>query len=111
MFAFEILTIRYILQLILVNGWLDSTPVAEVQIVSNLFRATQLPLLETLAGPDSGAYSNEADVLETHYQTTFFGPNYPRLSAIKTAHDPDDLFIVRAGVGSERWDEWGLCRV
>lgn len=71
-----------------------------------------MPKLDVLAGgPGSGSYSNEADVREPHFQTTFFGPNYPRLSAIKTRYDPHDLFIVGAGVGSERWDAEGMCRV
>ncbi|KAF7377559.1 FAD-binding domain-containing protein [Mycena sanguinolenta] len=70
-----------------------------------------LPIMEEIAGSNAGAYSNEADVLEPNFQTTFFGPNYGKLSAIKSKYDPDDLFIVGAGVGSERWDEWGLCRV
>lgn len=43
-----------------------------------------------------------------NFQSTFkcFGPNYPRLSAIKTKYDLADLFIVKLeadhGVGSER---------
>ena len=64
-----------------------------------------------MTGPNAGAYSNEADLLEPNFQTTFFGPNYAKLSAIKRMYDPEDLFIVGAGVGSERWDEWGLCKV
>ena len=39
------------------------------------------------------------------FQNTFFGAdNYPRLSGIKTKYDPNDLFIVKSEVGSERWD-------
>ncbi|KAJ7812363.1 hypothetical protein B0H14DRAFT_3752549 [Mycena olivaceomarginata] len=72
---------------------------------------TQLPLLEKLSGPNAGAYSNEADGSEPDFQSTFFGPNYAKLSDIKAKYDPHDLFIVAAGVGSERWDEWGLCKV
>jgi hypothetical protein len=76
-----------------------------------MFQTTQLPLLEKLSGPNAGVYSNEADGSEPDFQSTFFGPNYAKLSEIKTKYDPHDLFIVAAGVGSERWDEWGLCRV
>ncbi|KAJ6628267.1 FAD-binding domain-containing protein [Mycena sp. CBHHK59/15] len=72
---------------------------------------THLPILENISGPNAGSYSNEADVLETDFKTTFFGPNYAKLSAIKRKYDPEDLFIVGAGVGSERWDEWGICKV
>ncbi|KAJ6559840.1 hypothetical protein B0H19DRAFT_1145899 [Mycena capillaripes] len=97
--------------LIVVSSWEDSASLAEIREVRKLFQTTQAPILEELTGPHAGAYSNEADLLEPNFQTTFFGPNYAKLSAIKTRYDPDDLFIVGAGVGSERWDEWGLCKV
>jgi hypothetical protein len=81
--------------------------------VRTQFRDVQLPILAQIAGSgsDVAAYSNEADVLEADFQTTFFGPNYAKLSAIKRRYDPKDLFIVGAGVGSERWDQWGICRL
>ncbi|KAJ6618130.1 hypothetical protein B0H10DRAFT_2378486 [Mycena sp. CBHHK59/15] len=97
--------------LILTNGWTDATPLAQINAIRREFQTNQLPILEKMSGADAGAYSNEADVLEPNFQTTFFGPNYAKLSAIKAMHDPHDLFIVPAGVGSERWDEWGLCKV
>ncbi|KAJ6545210.1 hypothetical protein B0H19DRAFT_1266676 [Mycena capillaripes] len=93
------------------NAWDDSASVAEIHSIRNQFQTTQLSILQVLAGPNAGAYSNEADVLEPDFQHTFFGPNYAKLSAIKRRYDPHDLFIVGAGVGSERWDEWGICRV
>lgn len=58
-----------------------------------------------------GAYLNEADADETNFQQSFWGSNYPRLRAIKAERDPSDLFIVRKGVGSENWDDSGLCRI
>ena len=71
-----------------------------------------VPILANMTGEtDSGAYSNEADPNEPNFQTTFFGPNYARLSVIKKKYDPAGLFIVRAGVGSEEWDIAGMCRV
>ncbi|KAJ7678060.1 FAD-binding domain-containing protein [Mycena polygramma] len=97
--------------LIVTNSWEDSASLAEVREIRNLFHTTQLPILEEMTGSDAGAYSNEADLLEPNFQTTFFGPNYAKLSAIKRKYDPEDLFIVGAGVGSERWDEWGLCKL
>ena len=76
------------------------------------FKRIQLPIIEQLTGPNAGAYSNEADSLETNFQSTFFGTNYARLGAIKTKYPTStDLFIVKAGVGSERWDADGFCRV
>lgn len=97
--------------MILANGWVDTATIPQVHGNETLFQSAQLPILEILSGKQAGAYSNEADVLEPHFQTTFFGPNYAKLSAIKSKYDPTDLFIVRAGVGSERWDADGICRV
>ncbi|KAF7330618.1 FAD-binding domain-containing protein [Mycena sanguinolenta] len=94
-----------------VGTWDDSASLAEIDQIRHLFQKAHLPIIEEITGPNAGAYSNEADVLEPNFQTTFFGPNYGKLSAIKSKYDPNDLFIVGAGVGSERWDEWGLCRV
>ncbi|KAI0040085.1 FAD-binding domain-containing protein [Auriscalpium vulgare] len=97
--------------MLLSQTWLDSTPPALVEQIRHNFTFNSMPLLINLTGEsDSGAYSSEADVLEPNYQTTFFGPNYPRLSTIKSKYDPNDLFIVGAGVGSERWDAAGMCR-
>ena len=74
------------------------------------FTATSRPALVELAGSESsGSYSNEADVLEPNFQVAFFGPNYARLEKIKVEYDPNDLFIVPAGVRSEFWDSEGMC--
>ncbi|KAF7330613.1 FAD-binding domain-containing protein [Mycena sanguinolenta] len=99
------------MHLLTAEKWDDSASLAEIDQIRHLFQKVKLPIIEEIAGPNAGAYSNEADVLEPNFQTTFFGPNYSKLSAIKSKYDPNDLFIVGAGVGSERWDEWGLCRV
>lgn len=82
-----------------------------MRAVQNKFKNDQLPIFETIQGPVAAAYSNEADPFEEDWQTVFYGPNYSRLSSIKKKYDPKDLFIVRAGVGSERWDSYGLCKV
>ena len=75
------------------------------------FQTLQLPIIEELIRSDAGSYSNEADSLEANFQTTFYGPNYDRLLDIKHKYDPDGLFIVAGGVGSEEWDADGLCQV
>ncbi|KAJ7633739.1 FAD-binding domain-containing protein [Mycena rosella] len=93
------------------NFWTDKTPLAEIDVLRKNFQTAQLPIIKQISGNNSAAYSNEADVNEPHFQTTFFGPNYAKLTKIKAKYDPDDLFIVAAGVGSERWDKWGLCTV
>jgi FAD/FMN-containing dehydrogenase len=53
------------------------------------------------ATPGSGAYVNEADYFEPEWQRSFWGENYPRLLAIKKRVDPDNLFRVHHGIGSE----------
>jgi FAD/FMN-containing dehydrogenase len=93
------------------NGWNETSPIADVRAAETTFRDKQVSIFEEIAGAHGGAYSNEADVLERDFQHVFYGPNYPRLTAIKHKYDPNDLFIVGAGVGSERWDRLGLCKV
>ncbi|KAI0274188.1 hypothetical protein BGY98DRAFT_936045 [Russula aff. rugulosa BPL654] len=94
------------------QGWDDSLSAADVQALRKNFTATVRPVLEGLAGGEcSGSYSNEADVLEPNFRVTFFGSNYPRLEKIKAAYDPNDLYIVPAGVRSEFWDSEGMCTI
>ncbi|VDC02798.1 unnamed protein product [Peniophora sp. CBMAI 1063] len=91
-------------------NWNDTTSPSDVVELQERFFAQNVPVLAAATGEgDSGSYSNEANVLEPDFKTTFYGPNYDRLSAIKAQYDPEDLFIVRAGVGSERWDISGMC--
>ncbi|KAJ7088686.1 FAD-binding domain-containing protein [Mycena epipterygia] len=97
--------------IVITNQWLDSTPLAQINTIRKQFQTTQLPILEQMSGTNAGSYSNEADVMEPNFQTTFFGPNYATLSTIKIKYDPNDLFIVPVGVGSERWDQWGICKI
>jgi FAD/FMN-containing dehydrogenase len=51
--------------------------------------------------PGSGSYVNETDYFEPDWQHSFWGANYPRLLEIKRAYDPDNIFRVHHGVGSE----------
>jgi len=98
--------------MIIVNNWNDSFSIPEVAAQERLFTSSfQRAALTEIAGEDSGSYTNEADGLEPDFRTTFYGPNYEKLEAVKSIYDPGDLFIVAAGVGSERWDKAGFCRV
>ena len=42
--------------------------------------------------PGSGSYWSESDFLEPAWQDAFWGPNYPRLQAVKRAVDPKGVF-------------------
>ena len=62
------------------------------------------------AAPDTGAYVNECDYFQPGWQTAFWGPHYQRLLEIKRRYDPDGLFYVHHGVGSEDWTDNGFAR-
>ncbi|KAJ4368361.1 hypothetical protein N0V83_006718 [Neocucurbitaria cava] len=53
--------------------------------------------------PNGGTYGNEADISEPNWQNAFWGKNYPRLQTIKAKYDPNMLFYVHHGVGTEGW--------
>jgi hypothetical protein len=61
--------------------------------------------------PDSGTYVAESGYFLSGWQRAYWGPSYPRLLAAKQRYDPDDLFFVRHGVGSEGWSEDGFDRL
>jgi FAD/FMN-containing dehydrogenase len=60
--------------------------------------------------PDAGAYVSESDYFQRNWQQAFWGANYPRLAAVKRSYDPDGLFFVHHGVGSEAWSADGFTR-
>jgi FAD/FMN-containing dehydrogenase len=61
--------------------------------------------------PNVGSYVAEGDFFDEAWRQSFWGPNYPRLLAVKDKYDPDGLFFVHHGVGSERWSADGLTRL
>jgi FAD/FMN-containing dehydrogenase len=62
------------------------------------------------AAPDAGAYVSESDYFQQRWQDAYWGANYPRLLQVKRRYDPDGLFTVRHGVGSEDWSADGFTR-
>jgi FAD/FMN-containing dehydrogenase len=60
--------------------------------------------------PSVSAYLAESNFFEEGWQESFWGPNYSRLLAVKDKYDPDGLFFVHHGVGSERWSADGFTR-
>ncbi|XRM45666.1 hypothetical protein ABZX51_008744 [Aspergillus tubingensis] len=68
------------------------------------------PILASIDPEGGGVYFNEADPDQSDFQNAFWGRHYGRLRQIKSQWDPDDLFMVRNGVGSEYWDSESMCR-
>ncbi len=61
--------------------------------------------------PDVGSYVSESNFFEADWARAYWGPNYPRLLAVKDRYDPDGLFVLHHGVGSERWSADGFTRL
>lgn len=59
---------------------------------------------------DNGSYVSESDYFNASWREAFWGANYPRLRRIKRRYDPDGLFVVHHGVGSEDWSADGFGR-
>jgi len=60
--------------------------------------------------PNAGAYVSESDYFQRDWQAAFWGTHYPKLLAVKRRYDPDGLFFVHHGVGSEGWSGEGFVR-
>jgi len=61
--------------------------------------------------PDSGSYVSESNYFNRGWQREYWGGNYARLLAIKSKVDPEGLFFVHHGVGSESWSADGFTRL
>lgn len=66
--------------------------------------------LRAVAG-QTGSYVNETNYFQKEWQQAFWGDNYSRLAEIKRRYDPDGLFFVHNGVGSEGWSRDGFTRL
>jgi FAD/FMN-containing dehydrogenase len=63
--------------------------------------------LRTVA-PNAGSYVSESNYFERGWQRSYWGSNYERLRQAKKKYDPDRLFFVHNGVGSEDWSADGF---
>lgn len=72
--------------------------------------AKSMKEFRTLAA-DSGSYVSESDFFDPQWQQSYWGPNYVRLAAVKKKYDPDGVFFVHHGVGSEEWSADGFTRL
>jgi FAD/FMN-containing dehydrogenase len=60
--------------------------------------------------PNPGSYVSESNYFEKDWQQSYWGTNYQRLADIKRTYDPDGLFFVHNGVGSEQWSTDGFTK-
>ncbi len=65
--------------------------------------------IRTIA-PNGGSYVSESDYFNRNWRDAFWGSNYPRLARAKRRYDPNGMFIVHHGVGSEGWSHGGFPR-
>jgi hypothetical protein len=61
--------------------------------------------------PSAGSYVSESNYFNRSWQEDYWGVNYSRLRGIKSKYDPEGLFFVHHGVGSEEWSADGFTRL
>ncbi|KAI8935070.1 hypothetical protein NX059_007665 [Plenodomus lindquistii] len=102
-----------ITQLQIISGWDSTAPLANMEAAQVRMTNEFVPKIEAIT-PGSGAYMNEADFRQPNWQSTFFGTNFDKLSAVKSKYDPENLFYILKGVGSDAWSvgkDGRMCRV
>ena len=61
--------------------------------------------------PGTGSYVSESNFFEPDWQHAFWGSNYSKLTEVKQRYDPDGLFFVHHGPGSEAWSDDGFTKL
>ncbi|XHS77973.1 FAD-binding protein [Burkholderiaceae bacterium UC74_6] len=59
----------------------------------------------------AGSYVSESNFFNADWKREFWGVNAARLQAVKDRYDPDGLFFVHHGVGSDAWSADGFSRL
>ena len=90
----------------------DSAPFQEMIDDRTYITQHWTSALEALApvSQGGGAYMNEADADDPHWQESFYG-YYPEQLAIKRKYDPTGVWYAKTAVGSEYWGEDGQQRL
>ncbi|KAK1228963.1 hypothetical protein PQX77_008003 [Marasmius sp. AFHP31] len=88
--------------------WEEGASATEIQVQRDALKQA-IDILEELE-PGTGSYVNEGSLYEPNPKWTYFGDHYDKLLEIKDQYDPNGLFVVASGVGSDRWDDGLNCR-
>ncbi|KAF7316391.1 FAD-binding domain-containing protein [Mycena indigotica] len=91
------------------GGWDGAAPRAQEKVAYSGISAAA-DFLRAIT-PGGGAYQNEADVHEPNHETSFWGPNYPRLLQIKKKYDPDNILTCWHCVGYNPADPRFACYI
>ncbi|TQN70126.1 FAD-linked oxidoreductase ZEB1 [Colletotrichum shisoi] len=94
---------KAVMQLQLITNWDDAAPWADMEAAQRRMTEEFMPLIQSVT-PGSASYMNEADFRQPDWQSAFFGDNYAKLLSVKKKWDPESLFYVLKGVGSEAWN-------
>ena len=61
--------------------------------------------------PDPGAYVSESNYFENQWQRAYWGEQLSASRRNQRKYDPDGLFFVHHGVGSEQWTPDGFTKL
>jgi FAD/FMN-containing dehydrogenase len=64
-----------------------------------------------MIAPRAGSYVSESNYFNSSWKRAFWGSHVDRLVRIKESCDPDGLFFVHHGIGSEKWSADGFTRL
>jgi FAD/FMN-containing dehydrogenase len=64
-----------------------------------------------IVAPRAGSYVSESSYFQQDWPRAYWGEHYAMLSEVKRKYDPDGLFFVHQGVGSQEWDREGFVRL
>lgn len=99
-------------QLQLITNWDSTAPWENMEAAQKRMTKEFMPKLEAIT-PRSGVYMHEADFRDENWLHNMFGINAPRLLKIKKKYDPDNLFYIFKGIGSNWWnvaEDGRMCR-